>query len=468
LPPLPNHESSFAIGLNEQEVAVGRSKDLDSQEGRAVVWEVGAGVASVSELPGLNGETSLDAYDVNDDGMIAGVSQTLVGGSLSGEAVVWTGSPGNNVPHGLGTLGEAFVFSEAFAVSEADVNGNVWLAGWSGTDEAVSPPIRRAALWQVDAAGDLLSTIDLEPTATEARANDVRVIDGSVVIAGNAEGQAVIWETDLDGNLVSRSELSTASYQTTIAYSVNDSRHVVGQGFAAGQPADAYSFDGQSPTGLGTLGNSWSSAQAINDHDIVVGQYINVKTKGFYSIEDVAFIWQEGAMQNLIDQVSVRNFAYLYYAMDINNDNAIVGTGRLGKKLGSEQHGFLLIPESTDPPVNGGALYVYDISFDSRRGNKDWRAVFEIRTDSNANGTGDAGDSPIAGVQVEVIFAGSTYTGTTDSNGIFRTSWVRNLGNGDHYANAVDVALSGYSWDTMLDLEDDSDFILGPDALLQL
>jgi hypothetical protein len=113
------------------------------------------------------------------------------------------------------------------------------------------------------------------------------------------------------------------------------------------------------------------------------------------------------------------------------------------------------------------AIYVYDIRFDSKRGNKDWRAVFEIRSDSNGNGMGDAGDSPIAGVQIEVIFAGNTYTGTTDANGIFRTSWIRNLEGGDHYANAVDLALTGYTWDMLLDLEDDSDSIAGPDALLE-
>ena len=33
-------------------------------------------------------------------------------------------------------------------------------------------------------------------------------------------------------------------------------------------------------------------------------------------------------------------------------------------------------------------LYVYEISFESKRGNKDWRAVFEIRSDSNADGSG--------------------------------------------------------------------------------
>jgi hypothetical protein len=66
-----------------------------------------------------------------------------------------------------------------------------------------------------------------------------------------------------------------------------------------------------------------------------------------------------------------------------------------------------------------------------------------------------------------MTFAGQTHTGTTDANGIISTGWKTNLGNGNYYANAVDLALTGYSWDPLgLDLEDDSDGNGLPDALL--
>ena len=43
-------------------------------------------------------------------------------------------------------------------------------------------------------------------------------------------------------------------------------------------------------------------------------------------------------------------------------------------------------------------------------------------------------------------------------SGIFTTSWVKKLESGtDYYANVVDMALTGYVWDHLLDLEDDSD-----------
>ena len=73
------------------------------------------------------------------------------------------------------------------------------------------------------------------------------------------------------------------------------------------------------------------------------------------------------------------------------------------------------------------------------------------------------------GVTLKVDFAGSTYTLTTDSNGIAHTSWIRNLGSGSHYADAYDLALAGYSWSPFaFDLEDDSDGDGKPDDVLVL
>ena len=119
--------------------------------------------------------------------------------------------------------------------------------------------------------------------------------------------------------------------------------------------------------------------------------------------------------------------------------------------------------------VASNEIYVYDIRFESKRGGKDWRAVFEIRTDSNANGLGDSGDLTVAGVQIEVTFAGQTYTGTTDANGVFRTSWIRNLSSASHYANAVDLALTDFIWNPLdLDLEDDLDGDGKPDDVLTI
>jgi hypothetical protein len=69
-------------------------------------------------------------------------------------------------------------------------------------------------------------------------------------------------------------------------------------------------------------------------------------------------------------------------------------------------------------------------------------------------------------VSLTVEFAGQTYTGTTDADRVFGTSWIKDLGSGDHYANAVDLVLANYAWDPLMDLEDDSDGDGNPDDLL--
>jgi hypothetical protein len=118
---------------------------------------------------------------------------------------------------------------------------------------------------------------------------------------------------------------------------------------------------------------------------------------------------------------------------------------------------------------SGTALYVYDIRFESKRGNKDWRAVFEIRSDSDADGNGTAADDVAAGVWIRVEFDGVIYEGTTDADGVFRTSWIRGLGSGDHQAQVIDLVLADFDWNPLtLDLEGDSDGDGLPDEVLSL
>ncbi len=118
------------------------------------------------------------------------------------------------------------------------------------------------------------------------------------------------------------------------------------------------------------------------------------------------------------------------------------------------------------PVDNSNKLYVYDIRFDSRKGGKEWQAVFEIRRDSDANS--NSGDAVVAGVTIEVRFAGVTFTGATDSNGVFRTTW-RSLAKGTYEAEVVSLEHSVFNWslyDNVNDLEDDSDGDGLPDAFL--
>jgi uncharacterized delta-60 repeat protein len=121
-----------------------------------------------------------------------------------------------------------------------------------------------------------------------------------------------------------------------------------------------------------------------------------------------------------------------------------------------------------DPPT-ATDIYVSSITFGSKRGGRDWRAIVEIFADSDGNRQASAGDGVAAGVSISVTFAGQIFSGTTDSNGIFRTGWIRKLASGTHHANVTDLALEGFVWDPLLlDLEDDTDGDTKPDGSLTI
>jgi subtilisin-like proprotein convertase family protein len=138
----------------------------------------------------------------------------------------------------------------------------------------------------------------------------------------------------------------------------------------------------------------------------------------------------------------------------------IVSDGNGGTDTGTVE--VTVSPVSSDTP-----LYVYDIRFVQHDRKADWwQAVFEIRADSDGDGKPD-NDAGVAGVAITVNFAGQTFTGTTDANGVFTTSWVRKLSSGtDYYANAVDLVLANYVWNHLMDQEDDTDLDGNPDDLL--
>ncbi len=103
-------------------------------------------------------------------------------------------------------------------------------------------------------------------------------------------------------------------------------------------------------------------------------------------------------------------------------------------------------------------VFVNAISFQSRRGGKEWRAIYEVYDEFGA---------PVAGATITVTFAGESYAGNTDANGQFRSGWLR-LSSGTYEAEVTDVVFSNYTWDLALGWGEESDDPddLYPDALL--
>lgn len=111
------------------------------------------------------------------------------------------------------------------------------------------------------------------------------------------------------------------------------------------------------------------------------------------------------------------------------------------------------------PSGNPNHIYVWDITFDMKSRGKsiDYQIIIDVHRDSDANGLASSNDSGIAGVMVTVELRNPNgslfgiYSGLTDAQGIFRSSWIRGLSNGNYRAEVVDMALASYYWNHALD-----------------
>ena len=117
-----------------------------------------------------------------------------------------------------------------------------------------------------------------------------------------------------------------------------------------------------------------------------------------------------------------------------------------------------------DAPLS--TMFVADISLStSLSGNNKTNHHIEVLV-MQETGTVDV---PLAGVQVTVTFANKTFTGLTDSEGIFRSEPIKGVKSGEYFANVIDLALTDFVWDPLaLDLEDDTDEDGLPDNLLSI
>jgi hypothetical protein len=120
---------------------------------------------------------------------------------------------------------------------------------------------------------------------------------------------------------------------------------------------------------------------------------------------------------------------------------------------------------AVNPPPPSNAMYVADISFESRvRGSNrhDERVTVVVRRDSNGNGAIDAGDEPVANATVSVELHGpsglvGTVSGATSGEGVFRTSYFERLPNGAYIAEVTRLSHSTFSWRTSIGVVTDSD-----------
>ena len=111
------------------------------------------------------------------------------------------------------------------------------------------------------------------------------------------------------------------------------------------------------------------------------------------------------------------------------------------------------------PSSNANNIYVWDIGFSSKTRGKstDYRIEIDVNRDSNEDALAGSSDAPASEVLVTVELrddSGSlvdTYTGMTDSNGVFRSNWIRGLDAGTYRAEVVDMVHATFDWNHFLD-----------------
>ena len=232
---------SVAFGINDLGQIVGHSL-LPSGVAHAVLWEGG----SATDLGGLGSGPSV-AWDINNDGQAVGDCGVGWGWWIS-HACLWDA----NGIHDLGTLGGGW--STAVAIND---EGQI-----VGTSETATGQVD-AFVWHDGSFTDLGGIGGFGSVASDI--NSLGHVVGYSLRA-NRTWAPVMWK---DGSIL---DLGQDGFE--IAYGVNDLDQVVGYAtvdFGGWSASRAAVWDAGELVTFGTLGGSFSQANAINNLGQIVG-----------------------------------------------------------------------------------------------------------------------------------------------------------------------------------------------------
>lgn len=298
--------TATAKGISGNGLIVGAANSTQSGYDFAVRW---GGTPQVLTGEGASGAT---ANAVNSSGVIVGMTDSL---ALNGYVIDGSGI------HNLGTMG-------GFGSAGCDINDAGLIVGFVTAQSQFS----HAATWRlVNGAYVMTPLPELGGFSSVARAvNAQGVIAGEVDLPPAQMGAPCIWT--VAG--VQPLGIETSSFGEALG--INDLNQVVGYSYTnTGETAFLWSAE-TGEVNLGTLGNAYSTARAINNRTEIVGQSYVAGT----SAVQHAFIWKNGVMTDLNTQIAPGSGWVLWDAQDINDAGRIVGGGLLN----GHAHAFMLTP----------------------------------------------------------------------------------------------------------------------------
>ena len=319
-------DATLASGVNDTGVAVGYAVDiLYKYHG----FTSDQGIFSTITPMGMTAQGQ--AVGVNSLDQTAVASYML--GELKTTAYIYT----NGMPMLLGEF------------MPCAINDNGQLVGSRFVTDPSGFKFEQACRWEMG----MLSTLDQLGGGSHSIAkglNDSGWAVGSAISPNSLVPTASLWIANTP------SDLGTLGGSWSQATAINAVNQVVGISQTSTDQTHAFRFDLDatgavlSRTDLGELGGGYSTANAINDAGVVVG-----------TSDNLAFVWEAGAIRDLNTLLSSGSAWQLNSATGINESGQIVGYGSLG---GDPFRAFLLTPSAgCSADLNGdGSLNFFDIS----------------------------------------------------------------------------------------------------------
>ena len=299
--------SATAKGISQNGLIVGAANTPATGYDFAVRWGNGGGQVLTGE-----GASGASANAVNNSGVVVGVTDSL---ALNGFVLDSTGL------HQLPTPG-------AFGGSGCDINDAGLIVGGMQNHEFY----RHAATWRlVNGAYVMTPLPELGGLTSVALA-----VNAQGVIVGSAE-QSNHLNVPCIWTVTGVQPLAIETSSIAEALGINDANQVVGYSYTNTGGAAFFWSEATGEVDMGTLGNAYSTARAINNHGVAVGQSYVAGTSAIQH----AFVWQlGGVMTDLNTLITPGSGWELWDAQDINDGGKIVGGGIKN----GHAHAFLLTP----------------------------------------------------------------------------------------------------------------------------